>query len=597
MKHILQEPRKRLVICIGSGVFIIALLLLGIWIYERSLNKEAGTQTDNGEEALAEAGYDLTSEDTFSASGEVSYATQSEYLTMSFSSGSKTAYLEVEEVLASSGESVTEGQEIYKITEDSLEAAEALLEAAVEDAQNDYETALREYSEGMISANTTYATQVNTGALAETVYASAIKKINSSLTSAYEQYQQDLEIIAAYPALIEEMKAQLETLTAQMEALEAQQTDTEETESTRAEESDMALEGETEESGETDAQTQALFSAYEEAETECDRLSYMIEYLTEYYGADTQDGTEEITDGEAAEAEIAAYFAAQTEALLAELQEQLEEAQKVLEQAKQAYEQAVSQQTEASQTADAEEQTSGSGSDSMDAAAEQQELTQEIEELTREIQQYEQELEEAQNNAESDRLNYEELLLSSVEEELAAQNTYDESQFTATYAEFVYGLTVRSLETALQEAKDALTEAEEALEAFEEAFADGYYKAGQDGTIYGLGYEAEDVMTTSGVAVVYYDFSDITTTVSVEQEDVVNISVGDTVVIYSSGSGVLTGTVSQIAQESASSSVSYVTFEVVISIDNGASLSNGASVAVYFGLNWEQQSSEGVKQQ
>ena len=54
-------------------------------------------------------------------------------------------YLKIEEIYAASGQRVTEGEELLKFTEDSVEAVRALLQNAVVEAQADYAEAESTY--------------------------------------------------------------------------------------------------------------------------------------------------------------------------------------------------------------------------------------------------------------------------------------------------------------------------------------------------------------------------------------------------------------------------------------------------------------------
>lgn len=68
-------------------------------------------------------------------------------------------YLKIEEIYAASGQRVTEGEELLKFTEDSVEAVRALLQNAVVEAQADYAEAESTYELSLLEAQTDYDTQ------------------------------------------------------------------------------------------------------------------------------------------------------------------------------------------------------------------------------------------------------------------------------------------------------------------------------------------------------------------------------------------------------------------------------------------------------
>ena len=66
-------------------------------------------------------------------------------------------YLKIEEIYAASGQRVTEGEELLKFTEDSVEAVRALLQNAVVEAQADYAEAESTYELSLLEAQTDWS--------------------------------------------------------------------------------------------------------------------------------------------------------------------------------------------------------------------------------------------------------------------------------------------------------------------------------------------------------------------------------------------------------------------------------------------------------
>ena len=84
----------------------------------------------------------------------------------------------------------------------------------------------------------------------------------------------------------------------------------------------------------------------------------------------------------------------------------------------------------------------------------------------------------------------------------------------------------------ITDAKDTLSDAEEALEAFEAAIGDdGTIYAEYTGTITDLSYEAGDTISSGATVATFSNADAVTITVSVSEEDITNIAVGDVVEI------------------------------------------------------------------
>ena len=108
-----------------------------------------------------------------------------------------TTVLEIEEVYAASGEEVTAGDKILKLTEDSVEEARKELERALEDAELAYRTGAIEYEQNLITAEYTRDSAILTGQQAKNVYDETVASLQSAVTRAeediaeYESYVND----------------------------------------------------------------------------------------------------------------------------------------------------------------------------------------------------------------------------------------------------------------------------------------------------------------------------------------------------------------------------------------------------------------------
>ena len=113
-----------------------------------------------------------------------------------------TAELEIEEVYAVSGEEVTAGDKILKLTEDSVEEARKELERALEDAELAYRTGAIEYEQNLITAEYTRDSAILTGQQAKDVYDETVASLQSAVTRAEEELQDVEDDIAEYESYV-----------------------------------------------------------------------------------------------------------------------------------------------------------------------------------------------------------------------------------------------------------------------------------------------------------------------------------------------------------------------------------------------------------
>ena len=113
-----------------------------------------------------------------------------------------TTELEIEEVYAVSGEEVTAGDKILKLTEDSVEEARKELERALEDAELAYRTGVIEYEQNLITAEYTRDSAILTGQQAKEVYDETVASLQSAVTRAEEELQDAEDEIAEYESYV-----------------------------------------------------------------------------------------------------------------------------------------------------------------------------------------------------------------------------------------------------------------------------------------------------------------------------------------------------------------------------------------------------------
>ncbi|MFR6053446.1 MAG: efflux RND transporter periplasmic adaptor subunit [Waltera sp.] len=123
-------------------------------------------------------------------------------------------YLKIEKIYAASGQRVTEGEELLKFTEDSVEAVRALLQNAVveaqaEDALSENESAITDLQNQLAAAQAkqkidkldteeTYQEAVITGQNAQTTYNATVEDLKETLQEAEETKEKREEQLQAF---------------------------------------------------------------------------------------------------------------------------------------------------------------------------------------------------------------------------------------------------------------------------------------------------------------------------------------------------------------------------------------------------------------
>ena len=212
-----------LILAASYTVFIAPLLQKEQWIYkeetvERGTLKVGVTESGSLEYNTKSIDYDLNldvSDDDEDDSDDDDDTVQK--------------YLKIEEIYAASGQRVTEGEELLKFTEDSVEAVRALLQNAVVEAQSDYAEAESTYELSLLEAQTDYDTQKISAS-----YAASIRNTSgTSVTNNVASLQVQLEQKQANTASLQEKLTQaredyqdaLETYEAAKEGYEGAGTD------------------------------------------------------------------------------------------------------------------------------------------------------------------------------------------------------------------------------------------------------------------------------------------------------------------------------------------------------------------------------------
>ncbi len=195
MKSLTKKQKKLILVGIALlllilaacyTVFIAPLLQKEQWIYkeetvERGTLKVGVTESGSLEYNTKPVDYDLdldvSDDDDDSEDGDDEDDTVQKYL-------------KIEEIYAASGQRVTEGEELLKFTEDSVEAVRALLQNAVVEAQADYAEAESTYELSLLEAQTDYDTQKISASYAASIRNTSSTSVANNVASLQVQLQQ-----------------------------------------------------------------------------------------------------------------------------------------------------------------------------------------------------------------------------------------------------------------------------------------------------------------------------------------------------------------------------------------------------------------------
>ncbi len=544
----------------------------------------------------------LDANDTISAGGTISSAQLYDYIGLE----STAAKLEISEVYVESGDSITAGTQLYKLTEKSVADAEAKLDKELQSAENALLNQKLSYEETKNDAYSLYQSELLLGQTAKSDYNTGISQLDSELQTALDSYNDALNTVNNAPNEISAKKSEIETLNAEISGYEAE------------------LAGlESEEQTKKTAYTDAM-NSYNTIASEYNAIAGTVRYIGNYLGLDVSDvqlaqgvTSEETPDSGMTEApsdnpangetpdfggmggmQISPVsFNAPTDpteqpsdvpeteiptqppteeptenplyALYESARAEYEEQKGRLSEAETAYHKAESDYSAAS---NAEKECSSNISSRKTS----------INTLESEISRLESSYSEAKSSLSSLKAEYNSLKLSYESNKLALQNTYDTAMASFENAQYHYDITMATIEEELAAAQDAVAVCEENIAVFDETLADGIIEAQQDGVVYSVTYEAEDIINISSALIYYVDDTSFGTTVELDQYDVTEIAIGDEVIIYSSETGMTNGKITSISAGEAETLAS-VKFNVTVAAEGeSVNLYTGQSVNVYF---------------
>lgn len=174
------------------------------------------------------------------------------------------------------------------------------------------------------------------------------------------------------------------------------------------------------------------------------------------------------------------------------------------------------------------------------------------------------------NTEEIETLNSE---ISSLSSELSLEKMEVEHDYSMTIAEnsvaeSIYEIAVSGLAESLAEAETDVEEAEEELANFEEFVGDGTIYASGSGIVTSVSYEVDDYLIEQGSVFSYAKQDEMTITVDVSQEDVIDLAINDNVTItfLAYEDEIYNGMISSITTTATSEDSATVSYPVVLSV-------------------------------
>ena len=169
-------------------------------------------------------------------------------------------------------------------------------------------------------------------------------------------------------------------------------------------------------------------------------------------------------------------------------------------------------------------------------------------------------------------------------EVLEAETAYKKALAQSQLAKSDYDAAIQKAEDELETLKDEKEEAEKNLAEFESLLGDGYFYTKNAGTVMMIGTRSESNLQGGSMVVAYRNAQDISITVSVAQEDIHKLKVGDSAQVMIEEYGTFEGRITYLNPISNSSSRTNITYEVMVDLegDNISSLKENLTATVVF---------------
>ena len=161
----------------------------------------SGAQTDSTESSVKDQNTDQqeSTDGSFSEEGTTQIGTVSQMPEFTVNAVTMT----VEEVYASSGDTVSIGDALFKLTDESMEAAKSYYEDAISDAENTLKTAEANLASGKLSAESTKQDADLTAQTAADSYQAQVDALDAAVEEKKEAYDEAVEQISEYQTKID----------------------------------------------------------------------------------------------------------------------------------------------------------------------------------------------------------------------------------------------------------------------------------------------------------------------------------------------------------------------------------------------------------
>lgn len=209
----MRKPGKRMASVIAS-IAAVCVMTGGIG-YQAAVS---GAQTDSTESSVKDQNTDQqeSTDGSFSEEGTTQIGTVSQMPEFTVNAVTMT----VEEVYASSGDTVSKGDALFKLTDESMEAAKSYYEDAISDAENTLKTAEANLASGKFSAESTKQDADLTAQTAADSYQA--QQSADAVQSTLEQAQKEFDsAVETYNKNVEETNTEITELTDSLDDLKS----------------------------------------------------------------------------------------------------------------------------------------------------------------------------------------------------------------------------------------------------------------------------------------------------------------------------------------------------------------------------------------
>lgn len=209
----MRKPGKRMASVIAS-IAAVCVMTGGIG-YQAAVS---GAQTDSTESSVKDQNTDQqeSTDGSFSEESTTQIGTVSQMPEFTVNAVTMT----VEEVYASSGDTVSKGDALFKLTDESMEAAKSYYEDAISDAENTLKTAEANLASGKFSAESTKQDADLTAQTAADSYQA--QQSADAVQSTLEQAQKEFDsAVETYNKNVEETNTEITELTDSLDDLKS----------------------------------------------------------------------------------------------------------------------------------------------------------------------------------------------------------------------------------------------------------------------------------------------------------------------------------------------------------------------------------------